>query len=53
MTVLEFGNVLLTRVLHVDASIDSAAVGLTPDEVRGVSWGSPIWADDGQVITLR
>ena len=53
MTVLKFGDVLLTRVLYVDASIDSGAVSLTPDEVRGVSWGSPIWADDGPVITLR
>ena len=48
-TVLEFGDVLLTRVLYVDAAIDPAAVGLTPDEVRAVPWGSPTWADDGQV----
>lgn len=48
-TVLELGDVLLTRVLYVDAAIDPAAVGLTPDEVRAVPWGSPTWADDGQV----
>ena len=48
-TVLEFGDVLLTRVLYVDAAIDPAAVGLTPDEVRAVPWGSPTWADDGRV----
>ena len=35
-TVLEFGDVLLTRVLYVDAAIDPAAVGLTPDEVGAV-----------------
>ena len=32
MTVLEFGDMLLTRVLYVDASIDPAAVGVTPDK---------------------
>ena len=48
-TVVELGGVVLTRVLYVDASIDPASVGLTPDEVRAVTWGSPTWADDGQV----
>ena len=48
-TVLEFGDVVLTRVLYVEAAIDPAAVGLTPDEVRSVPWGPPAWADDGQV----
>jgi len=42
-------DVHLTRVLYVDATIDAAAVGLTPDEVRAVPWGAPTWADDGQV----
>jgi hypothetical protein len=48
-TVIELGDVRLTRVLYIDAAIDPAAVGLTSDEVRGVPWGSPMWADDGQV----
>ncbi len=48
-TVLELGDVRLTRVLYVDAAIDAGAVGLTSDEVRAVPWGSPMWADDGQV----
>src|SRR5262245_61712361 len=48
-TVLELGDVRLTRVLYVDALIDPAPVGLTPDEVRAVPWGPPTWADDGQV----
>ena len=48
-TVIELGDICLTRVLYVDAAIDPAAVGLTPDEVRAVPWGSPVWADDGQV----
>ncbi len=48
-TVIELGDVRLTRVLYVDAAIDPDAVGLTPDEVRAVPWGSPTWAEDGQV----
>ncbi len=48
-TVLELGDILLTRMLYADAVIDPAAVGLTPAEVRAVSWGSPEWAQDGQV----
>jgi hypothetical protein len=48
-TVLEVGEFVLTRVLYADALIDSAAVGLTADEVRAVPWGSPAWAEDGQV----
>ena len=48
-TVLKVGEVRLTRVLYVDALIDPDAVGLTSDDVRAVSWGSPTWADDGQV----
>lgn len=49
MTTLELGDVTLTRVLYLEAAIDPDAVGLTPDEVRAVTWGSPVWADDGQV----
>lgn len=48
-TVLDLDDVRLTRVLYVDATIDPAAVGLTPDEVRAVGWADPDWADDGQV----
>ncbi len=48
-TVLTLGDVVLTRVLYLDASIDPAAVGLTPHEVRAVPWAAPMWADDGQV----
>lgn len=48
-TVLEVGEFLLTRVLYVDALIDPDAVGLTPDQVVAVDWGSPDWAQDGQV----
>jgi hypothetical protein len=48
-TVIEVGEVVLTRVLYVDAVIDADAVGLTPDAVRAVPWSSPDWADDGQV----
>ena len=39
----------LTRVLYLEAAIDPAAAGLTPDEVRSVEWGEPLWAEDGQV----
>jgi hypothetical protein len=48
-TEIEIGDVRLTRVLYLDAAIDPAAVGLTPDEVRAVPWGPPMWADGGQV----
>lgn len=49
VTTIDLGDVRLTRVLYVDALIDPAAVGLTPDDVRSVPWGSPDWAEDGQV----
>lgn len=49
MSTIELGDLTLTRVLYLDAAIDSDVVGLTPDEVRAVTWGSPIWADDGHV----
>jgi len=53
MTTIELGDVTLTRVLYLDAAIDPDAVGLTPDEVRSVSWGSPVWAEDGRVRAAR
>jgi hypothetical protein len=49
MTVIKVGDVTLTRVLYVDAAIDPDAVGLTADQVRGVEWAAPVWAEDGQV----
>ncbi len=39
----------LSRVLYVEAAIDPAPVGLTPEQVRDVAWGDPLWADDGKV----
>ena len=49
MTTFDLGDVTLTRVLYLDAVIEPDAVGLTPDQVRAVTWGSPIWAEDGRV----
>jgi len=49
ITTIELGDMSLTRVSCLDAAIDPDAVGLMPDEVRSVSWGSPVWADDGRV----
>ena len=46
---MKVGDVTLTRVGYADVSVDSARVGLTPEQVREVSWGEPLWADDGQV----
>lgn len=37
MTVIDLGDIRLTRVLYLDATIDPAAVGLTADEVRSVA----------------
>ena len=48
-TVIEVGDVVLTRVLYLDASIDPAATGLTVEEVRSVEWGEPTWSDGDQV----
>lgn len=49
MTIITADTVTLTRVLYLEAPIDPAAVGLTPEEVRAVAWGEPAWATDGQV----
>ena len=46
---MRVGDVELTRVGYADVTADAGRVGLTPDEVRAVSWGEPLWADDGQV----
>ena len=49
MTTITLGDVTLTRVLYLEAAIDPDAGGLTPDEVRSVTWGEPTWADDGNL----
>lgn len=48
-TVIELGNLRLTRVLYLDAAIDPEPVGLDGEAVRSVPWASPNWATDGQV----
>ena len=49
MTTITLGDVMLTRVLYLEAAIDPDAGGLTPDQVRSVTWGEPTWADDGSM----
>jgi hypothetical protein len=49
MTVIDLGDVRLQRVLYADALVAGDSVGLTEDEVNSVAWGSPMWAQDGQV----
>lgn len=49
MTTIHVGDITLTRVLYLEAAIDPAAAGLTPEQVRDVALGEPLWADDGQV----
>jgi glyoxylase-like metal-dependent hydrolase (beta-lactamase superfamily II) len=46
---IKVGDVTLTRVGYADVSVDSERTGLTPEQVRAVTWGEPLWADDGQV----
>jgi glyoxylase-like metal-dependent hydrolase (beta-lactamase superfamily II) len=46
---MRVGDVKLTRVGYADVSVDPARTGLTPEQVRSVAWGEPLWADDGQV----
>lgn len=48
-TKLELGDLRLTRVLYVDTAIDPSATGLSPDEVRGVTWAEPLWAEGDKV----
>jgi hypothetical protein len=45
---IRIGDVTLTRVGYVDVNIDPAQVGLTPEQVRAVPWGEPLWADGGE-----
>jgi hypothetical protein len=49
MTAIELDDVRLRRVLYLDAAIDPEPTGLTPAEVRSVSWAEPVWADGDQV----
>lgn len=49
MTTITLGDITLTRVLYLEAAIDPDAGGLTPDEVRSVTWGEPTWTDDGNL----
>jgi glyoxylase-like metal-dependent hydrolase (beta-lactamase superfamily II) len=49
VTTIEVGDVVLTRVLYLDAAIDPEATGLTAQEVRSVPWAEPLWADGDQV----
>lgn len=46
---LTIGDVVLTRVLYLDAPIDPALVGLSVEDVRSVTWGAPLWAEGDQV----
>ena len=43
------GNVELTRVGYADIGVDPARVGLTAEQVSGVAWAEPTWAEAGQV----
>ena len=46
---VRIGDVQLTRVGYADINIDPARVGLTPEQVRAVSWAEPLWADGGEL----
>jgi glyoxylase-like metal-dependent hydrolase (beta-lactamase superfamily II) len=46
---IRVGNVELTRVGYADIGVDPARVGLTPEQVSGVAWAAPTWADAGEV----
>lgn len=48
-TVIEIGDLRLTRVLYLDAAIDPTPTGLTTDDVRSVPWAEPDWSTDCQV----
>jgi glyoxylase-like metal-dependent hydrolase (beta-lactamase superfamily II) len=49
VTTVRLGDVELLRVGYADVPVDPERVGLTSEQVRGVPWGEPLWADDGQV----
>ncbi|MGZ4676788.1 MAG: hypothetical protein ACXVJ7_06660 [Acidimicrobiia bacterium] len=48
-TVLTVDAVTLTRVLYLDAAIDPGPTGLTVEDLRGVPWREPVWAEGDQV----
>ena len=43
------GDVTLTRVGYADVGVDPARVGLSPDDVAGVTWAEPLWAGGGEI----
>jgi len=43
------GEVLLTRVGYADVNIDPARVGLSREDVEGVAWAEPLWAEGAEV----
>jgi glyoxylase-like metal-dependent hydrolase (beta-lactamase superfamily II) len=42
---IRVGTVQLTRVGYADVTVEAARVGLTAEDVAGVSWAEPIWAE--------
>jgi glyoxylase-like metal-dependent hydrolase (beta-lactamase superfamily II) len=46
---VQVGNVSLTRVGYADVNVDPARVGLSPEDIAGVTWAEPVWADGGEV----
>jgi hypothetical protein len=48
-TTLAIGGLRLTRVLSVDTAIGPTASGRSAEEVRGVAWSEPLWAEGGKV----
>jgi glyoxylase-like metal-dependent hydrolase (beta-lactamase superfamily II) len=43
------GEATLTRVGYADVNIDPARVGLSPEEVAGIAWAEPLWADGAEI----
>jgi glyoxylase-like metal-dependent hydrolase (beta-lactamase superfamily II) len=49
LNTVRVGDVLLTRVGYADVSIEPGRVGLSADDVAGVTWAEPLWAHGGEV----
>lgn len=49
-TVVQAGDVTLTRVLYLDAVVPADAVGLDLDEARAVPWCDERWATDEGIM---
>lgn len=49
VTTLQTDQVALTRVSYVDVAVPAEFVGLSSDQVAGLEWTAPQWAEDGQV----